>query len=152
MLSALVSSLKLLQLFMKKIESVFESEMLLQVPHMRKHDAHFQHHVPDSPLQCCSLCGTIYCDAHRKELVCSEAKVFIDFRGRPLSEHVPLQRWDFNKCAVRFFRCVFVTSLAGTFTACEASTACHGVRCACSMPHRDSALSVPCRCSGGCGR
>ncbi len=48
-------------------------------------------------LQCCSLCGTIYCDAYRKELVCTEAKVFIDFRGRPLSEHVPLQRWDFNK-------------------------------------------------------
>jgi hypothetical protein len=49
------------------------------------------------PLQCCSLCGTIYCDAYKKELVCAEAKVSIDFRGRPLSEHVPLQRWDFNK-------------------------------------------------------
>jgi hypothetical protein len=34
--------------------------------------------------------------------VCAEAKVSIDYRGRPLSEHVPLLRWDFNKYALTF--------------------------------------------------
>lgn len=82
---------------MKKIESVFEGDMLLQVLSQT-----LQNENPWCRLllQCCSLCGTIYCDAYRKELVCAEAKVFIDFRGRPLSEHVPLQRWDLNKCAL----------------------------------------------------
>jgi hypothetical protein len=84
---------------MKKIESVFEGDMLLQVTCSNTALQRFTCACAHAPLQCCSLCGTIYCDAYRKELVCAEAKVSIDYRGRPLSEHVPLQRWDFNKCA-----------------------------------------------------
>ena len=41
--------------------------------------------------------GKLFARCHARELVCPKAKIFIDFHGNVMAEHVPMAKWDMNK-------------------------------------------------------
>ena len=45
----------------------------------------------------CSYCSKLFAQRNRRHLVCPKAKIFIDYHGNVIAEHVPMAKWDMNK-------------------------------------------------------
>jgi hypothetical protein len=45
----------------------------------------------------CVYCSKLFTNAQREWMVCEKAKIFIDFHGKVIAEHVPDRNWDINK-------------------------------------------------------
>ena len=45
----------------------------------------------------CSYCSKLFAQRNRPHLVCPKAKIFIDYHGNVIAEHVPMAKWDMNK-------------------------------------------------------
>lgn len=45
----------------------------------------------------CAYCNQLFNMGHREWMVCSKAKIFIDFHGNVIAQHVADQQWDINK-------------------------------------------------------
>lgn len=62
---------------MKKLELVFEDEANL--------------------LYRCVYCNKLYTSEQRDWMICSKAKIFIDFHGSVIAQHVADRSWNINK-------------------------------------------------------
>ena len=65
------------KLFMKKIELLKEDESKM--------------------LSRCVYCNKLYTNSQSEWMVCEKARIFIDFHGNVIAEHVPDRNWDFSK-------------------------------------------------------
>lgn len=65
------------KLFMKKLELLFEDEQ--------------------SMLHRCVYCNSLFTQKQREWLQCPKAKIFIDFHGSVIAQHVADRSWDINK-------------------------------------------------------
>ena len=65
------------KLYMKKLELLFEDEQ--------------------STLNRCVYCNSLFTLEQRQWAVCPKAKIFIDFHGAVIAQHVPDRSWDINK-------------------------------------------------------
>lgn len=66
------------KIYMKKLELLFEDE--------------------SNMLYRCVYCGTLYTNSQREWSHCPKAKIFIDFHGTVIAQHVSDRRsWDINK-------------------------------------------------------
>ena len=65
------------KLFMKKLEILFEDEANI--------------------LNRCIYCNKLFTNAQREWMICPRAKIFIDFRGRVIAQHVSDRSWDINE-------------------------------------------------------
>ena len=65
------------KLFMKKLELIFEDE--------------------SNVLNRCIYCNQLYTNAQREWMQCSKAKIFIDFHGSVIAQHISDRAWDVNK-------------------------------------------------------
>jgi len=65
------------KLFMKKLEQIFEDEANM--------------------LSRCTYCNTLFTPSQAEWMVCPKAKIFIDFHGGVIAQHVPDRGWDINK-------------------------------------------------------
>ena len=57
----------------------------------------------------CAFCGQLFALKNRRKLVCAKAKIYIDYHGNVISEHVPLAKWGMNKVYSRlseFLSCI----------------------------------------------
>lgn len=52
---------------------------------------------PEVMLHSCALCKALFTSSQREWMICSKAKVFIDFHGTPIAQHVVDRAWDVNK-------------------------------------------------------
>ena len=62
---------------MKKLELVFEDESNL--------------------IMKCAYCSQLYTSKQREWMVCPKAKIFIDFHGTVIAQHVSDRNFDINK-------------------------------------------------------
>ena len=65
------------KLYMKKLEILFEDEQ--------------------SMLNRCVYCNSLFTLAQREWVMCPKAKIFIDFHGGVIAQHVADRSWDINK-------------------------------------------------------
>ena len=65
------------KLYMKKLELLFEEETNM--------------------LYRCVYCNYLYTSSQREWMVCDKAKIFIDFHGSVIAQHVSDRTWDMNK-------------------------------------------------------
>jgi hypothetical protein len=65
------------KLYMKKLELLFEDEAKM--------------------LHRCVYCNELYTSAQREWMMCPKAKIFIDFYGTVIAQHVSDKTWDINK-------------------------------------------------------
>jgi len=65
------------RLYMKKIEALFQSD--------------------ENMISRCAFCGKLFALKNKSKMACSKAKIFIDFNGSVIVEHVPVPNWDVNK-------------------------------------------------------
>jgi hypothetical protein len=65
------------KLYMKKLELLFEDEQ--------------------SSLNRCVYCNALFTLRQREWMVCPKAKIFIDFHGSVIAQHVADRSWDINK-------------------------------------------------------
>jgi len=65
------------KLYMKKLEILFEDE--------------------NNILHRCVYCNQLFTSAQKEWMLCSKAKLFIDFHGSVIAEHVADRGWDINK-------------------------------------------------------
>ena len=65
------------KLYMKKLEILFEDEA--------------------SMLNRCVYCNSLFTLSQREWVICPKAKIFIDFHGSVIAQHVADRSWDINK-------------------------------------------------------
>jgi hypothetical protein len=65
------------KLYMKKLELQFEEEANM--------------------IYKCAYCDHLYTNAQREWMICPKAKIFIDFHGSVIAQHVSDRSWDINK-------------------------------------------------------
>lgn len=65
------------KLYMKKLELLFEEEV--------------------NTLNRCVYCDQMFTTTQREWMVCPKAKIFIDFHGSVIAQHVSDRAWDINK-------------------------------------------------------
>lgn len=65
------------RLFMKKIEELMEDE--------------------NNSFNRCVYCNKLYTNDQHEWMICEKARIFIDFHGNVIAEHVPDRNWEFNK-------------------------------------------------------